>query len=98
MDWLHPLADVASIATAIVAVYAYGRYRLTTRRRRKAIEKLLAAKSAPNDDTLTLEQIAAVTKMTIEQVIEAAASSKLIEGTEGHLGNERCLRYIRNSN
>lgn len=96
MNWLDALADVATIATALIAAWAYGSYRLKLYRRRTAVEVLLAGKKQPGDDSLTLEQIAAVLKLTIEQVLDAAQASKRIEGcTASWGGNERRLRYIR---
>jgi len=98
MNWLGYLSDVATIATAIVAVYAYGSYRMALCNRTIAVEKLLAKKSRPMDDSLTLEQIAGQLKFTTEQVLEAASRSKKIEGTTGLLGNERRLRYVPKEN
>jgi len=95
-DWLTAIANIASIATAIVAVYGYGYYRWNLRRRSKAVETLLRTKNAPGDDSLRVDQIAAALKMTIEQVIEAASDNDSIEGWEGPVGGERRLRIKRN--
>jgi uncharacterized Ntn-hydrolase superfamily protein len=95
VEWLDRLADVAAIATAVIAAWAYGSYRLKLYRRRTAVEALLAKQTRPGDDSLALEQIAAVLKLTIEQVLEAAQASKNIEGcTASYGGNERRLRYV----
>jgi hypothetical protein len=98
MSLLHALADLASVVTAGVAVVAYGSYRLTLRQRENALVKLLATKTAPNDNSLTLQQLAASLKLTEGQVIEAASKSKVVEGWGGQLGNETRFRLVRNSN
>jgi hypothetical protein len=95
MNWLDWLADVATIATALIAAWAYGSYRLRLYRRLVAVEKLLATKNQPGDDSLKLEQIAANLKLTIEQVLEAAQASARIEGCTASFGGERRLRYVR---
>lgn len=92
MDWLTILANLASIATAGVAVYGYGYYRYTLRRRRLAVETLLRTKNTRHDDSLTVDQIAAHLKMTVQQVIEAAAESDDIQGWGGSTGHERRLK------
>jgi hypothetical protein len=95
VNWLEALADVATIATAVIAAWAYGSYRLTLAKRRAAVEALLAKRTQPGDNSLTLEQIAAYLKLTIEQVLAAAQASSRIEGcTASYGGNERRLRYI----
>jgi hypothetical protein len=98
MTWLEAIADFATIATAAIAVWAYTNYRLTLRHRTQKVEELLKRKSDPNDDTLTLEQVAAPLKLTIEQVLEAAQRSSYIEETGSVRREERRLRYIRKSN
>jgi hypothetical protein len=60
-----------------------------------ALEKLLATKSDPNDNSLTLRQLAIARKLTEDQVIEAVASSKKIEGWGGQSGEERRFRLTR---
>jgi len=96
MNWLHALADLASIITASVAILAYGSYRLTLYHRRTKLEKVLAGKTAPNDDSLTLQQLATVLKLTEDQVTETASKSKKVEGWGGQSGNEHRFRLIRN--
>jgi hypothetical protein len=88
MRWLTDLADVASIITAAIAAWAYGFYRLTLYHRTKALEKILAEKDRPNDDSLTLKQLAIALKLTEDQVIEAASRSKKIESWAGQTGTE----------
>jgi hypothetical protein len=99
MNWLEGVADLATILTAGVAAYGYGTYRLAIQRRKSKIEALLEKKNQPNDDSLTLQQIAGPLKLTIEQVLEAASRSDKIEGVGGvNCETERRLRYVRNSN
>ena len=70
MSWLNGFADLATIVTAIVAVVAFGSYHLTIYRRTKALEQILAKKNRPNDDSLTLKQLAIELTLTEKQVIE----------------------------
>jgi hypothetical protein len=92
MSWLNGLADVASIVTASIAAWAYGFYRLTLRRRTRALERELAKKNQPADDSLTLQQLATALTLTKEQVIEAASRSKKIEPWAGQSGEEYRFR------
>jgi hypothetical protein len=97
-DLLHTIADVAAIVTAIsVAISAWGylRHRLIVRRRRLRIEKILEEKKLPNDDSLTLRQIAVELTVTQPDVIEAASRSKKVEGWAGHVDQQYRLRYRR---
>ena len=98
MDWLHSLADLASIITASVAALAYCSYRLTLYRHQTNLEKVLASKTAPNDDFLELQQLATVLKLTEDQVIEAASKSKKVAGWGGQSGKERRFKLIRTPN
>jgi hypothetical protein len=50
-------AQVASVITAIVAVFAYVAYRLSLYRRVRAMEKILANKNQPADYSLSLAQL-----------------------------------------
>jgi hypothetical protein len=95
MSWLKDLADVATIVTAIVAVIAAYHYILVVHRRMRAIERELKKKTQPNDDSLTVDQLAIAIKATEEQVIEAAGRSSKIEGWGGQTGNERRFKLIR---
>ena len=96
MVWLNIFADLATIATACVAVYAYGFYRLTIWKRMKIIEAMLEKKSLPIDDTLLIEQIAGDLMLTVEQVLDSASRSKKIEGC-GDVRNQRRLRFKRSA-
>src|SRR5580700_6783443 len=95
MDYLRAVANVASIATAVVAVYGYGHYRYTRHRRTRDLETLLEKKNQPRDDTLTLDQLAAELGLTNEQVIDAASRSKRIEPWAGQTGAERRFQIKR---
>jgi len=88
-------AHIAAIVTGVVAAYGYGSYRLSLLRRTQKIEEALKKKTGINDDSLSVTQLAAQFKLTVEQVVEAAARSEKIEGYGGQLGNERRLRYVR---
>lgn len=95
--YLEALAALASIIMAIVAAYAYGSYRWTLHRRIQALENLLAKKNQPNDDSLTLRQLAVELTLTEDQVIEAASRSKKIEPWFGQSGTEYRFRMNRTS-
>jgi hypothetical protein len=97
MTCLEALANLASIITAIVAAYAYGAYRFTIYQRRAKLEKLLESKSAPNDDSLTVQQLSIALALTEDQVIESASRSKVIETWAGQSGNEYRFKLIRKS-
>ncbi len=98
MNWLNGVADIATVATAITAICGYGSYLLARRKRRLDVETLLERKNKPNDDSLTVSQVAAKLNLTDEQVIEAAYNNKKIEGSEGQTGGQRRLKFIRSSN
>ncbi len=95
---LHTIADAAAIVTAIsVAVSAWGyiHQRRIMRSRRLRMEEILKGKSQPNDDSLTLHQLAMELTATEAQVIKAASRSKKVEGWAGHVDQQYRLRYIR---
>ena len=92
---LQPFAALASIVTALVAAYAYGNYRLFLYRRMRALEAILQKKNKPNDDSLTLQQLAVELTLTESQIIEAASRSKKIESWAGQLGKDYRLRMKR---
>ena len=105
MTWLNALAALATIFTAIAGLLAYCISRRTNRRlnakreetinrRVKKLEELLIAKTAPRDDFLCVEQLAAAMGCTVEQVIEAASRSKMVEPYPGPLGDQHCYRYM----
>lgn len=95
MKWLSSFADVAAIVTALVAAFGYGYYRLTLRKRSQEIEKLLAKKVKPGDDSLKVSQIAKHLNLTEQQVIKAVGINEFIVGSVGQSGEERRLRLIR---
>jgi len=95
VSFLEALADVATIITAGVATYAYLNYRWVIYSRRRRLETLLAGKTGPNDDSLTLQQLASHLGLTEDQVIEAASRSKKIEPWIGQSGKEYRFRTKR---
>jgi hypothetical protein len=95
MNWLAVLGNLGSIFTALVAIYAYADYRRTLHRRIRAVENALAKKTQPNDNSLTISQVAAIVTATEDQVIEAASNSKRVESSGGQLGNGYCLSLRR---
>jgi hypothetical protein len=95
MTWLNALADFATVITAVVAVFAYGTYRWTIHARMRRIEDELSKKNKPNDDSLTVMQLAIKLALTESQVIEAAAISKKVESWAGQSGEEYRFRTKR---
>jgi hypothetical protein len=98
VTYLHNIADLASIVTAIsvlVGLFGYLGYRRRLWQRTRAIEKLLEWKKDPGDDSLMRSQLAGHFGLTEEQVIEAAGRSKKIEPWTGQSGNEYRYRYKR---
>lgn len=79
MTCLETAADLATIATAVVAVFGYGSYRWTLFQRRRRVEAVLAKKNSPGDDSLSVRQLAVELILTDNQVIEAASRSRKIE-------------------
>jgi hypothetical protein len=98
MNLLETLAELATIATAVIAAYAYGNYRLVLHSRTRKLETLLSGKTQPNDDSLTLHQLAIDLTLTEPQVIEAASRSRKIEPWAGQSGTEYRFRVKRKSN
>ena len=98
MTWLNGIADLATIVTATVAAHAYATYRLALHARMQKLEQALAKKTQPNDDSLTLAQLAVDLVLTEPQVIEAASRSKKVESWAGQSGKEYRFRMKRASN
>jgi hypothetical protein len=98
MDWLGYAAAAVTVIGGVAAAIGFIWKKVQRLQLRAKIERLLATKTAPNDDSLTESQLAAHFG-TSESVIAAAANgSKKIEPWGGHLGDERRWRCIRNSN
>ena len=93
LDALNVFAAVATIATAIVAVYAYFSYRLAIFLRVGELKKMLAKKIAEGDNSLTAFDLAIGAGYTVEQVIEAAQHCKEIKPLIGQSGKERRYQY-----
>jgi hypothetical protein len=93
---LAALGSTASIATACVALYWFFDKQRTNQRRVRELETLLATKSQPNDDSLTVQQLAIALTLTEDQVIEAASRSKKIQSWAGQSGKEYRFKMIRN--
>ncbi|MCM5557517.1 hypothetical protein [Pleomorphomonas sp. JP5] len=78
------IANLAAIATAIVAVWAWASYLLKRRRHRKALETYLQqAKGDQDSGRRTALHLMAHLGMTEAQVLEAAFASKHIRSTPG---------------
>src|SRR5215468_8802949 len=85
-DSLTDWADIAEIATAAVAIFAYARYLIGFWRRRKALEDYLKAelpgKRSPGDKgRRTVLHLVAALRMSEEDVLKAAFGNKRIAST-----------------
>lgn len=81
MDFIfEAIAGFAAIATAVVAVSAWGSVLWDRRRRRRALEDYLKneAEKAPGAGKRTLTHLVARLKMTESEILHAAFSSKKI--------------------
>ena len=73
-------ANVASIATAIVALYAYGCYRCRLRRKRIRLEQYLKSEKEKKTDKgqRTVLHLSATLALTDSDILQAAFESKNI--------------------
>jgi hypothetical protein len=96
---LESLAEIATILSVVAGgiglVWRYVIPQCGLRHQTRQLETILRTKTAPNDDSLTLAQLAAHFGMTEEQVIKAASRSRVIQPWGGQLGNERRYRIKR---
>ncbi len=78
---LEIAADIASIATAIVAVWAYGRYRCLLRRKRVDLEEYLKSEKDKKIDQeqRTLLHLSRALALSQSDILQAAFDSKKIE-------------------
>ena len=98
MNWAEQAGGIAAIVAVVGLIWPICTYfskRRTLRSRSLKIEELLAQKTAPNDDSLLVSQIATHMNLTEAQVREAANINKRIEAWSGQLGNESRLRIVR---
>ncbi len=98
MNWAEQAGGMAAVFAVVVTLWAVVPYisnGRALRRRSIEIEGLLARKTAPNDNSLLVSQIANHMNLTEAQVSEAAYENKRIEAWSGQLGNERRLRIFR---
>lgn len=88
-ETLEIASDFASVATAIVAVLAYGRYVVDRRLKRHVVERFLKDEMAARDDPATdgggrtAMFIGAEVGLTEADVMQAALSSKRIRRVPG---------------
>ena len=109
MTWdvvLGVIANVAAVATAVVAVIAYGGYRYGISDRRTKLKDKLKAVAAdhPNPQTFDLPSVSVLDlmlelRMTEAQVFEAALGDKEIVATSrggpgDPLARSICFRYV----
>jgi hypothetical protein len=80
-DCLGIAADFASIATAIVAVWAYGKFKYLLHRRRVDLEQYLKSEKDKKTDhgQRTLLHLSRELKMSQSEIFEAAIQSENIE-------------------
>jgi hypothetical protein len=102
MNCLGYLSDVATIATAFVAVWFWWATRESKHRRRTALEGHIVHKaetetSTANDArTLTLEDLMAAEGMSADDVRELLSTSRRVEAFQG--ADEKARYRVRKSN
>ncbi|MBB3356018.1 putative iron-regulated membrane protein [Rhizobium sp. BK049] len=80
-SYLETLANVAAVVTALVAIFAYGRYLWERRAKRLRLEKHLAEERDTSDDMgqRTLLHLIAHLGMSEADIIDAAFRSKVVK-------------------
>jgi hypothetical protein len=80
MNWLQPVANLASILTAVVAALAYGRYLIDRRRKRQKLEAYLEAEKAAERDRgqRSILHLIARLGLTEAELLDASFRSKHI--------------------
>jgi hypothetical protein len=81
---LDALDKIASIGTALIAVLAYGNYRVGLWRRRRKLEAYLASEQTwesrgPDTGKRSLVHLMAALQMTESEIFEAAFSSRKVK-------------------
>jgi hypothetical protein len=90
MCTLSAIADIASIATAVIATWAYGTYRRRLYCNRKSVESFLKRHLG---EQKKIPQVAAELWITREEIFEAVGRSKHVERGMAS-GNEEMLERI----
>ena len=96
--WFDIIAKIATDITALVAVFGYGSYRLAIHRRVRLVERALLKKARSDDKSLTLQQLAIALTFTEDQVIDAAARSRIVESCTDKSESEYRFRIKQKSN
>ena len=96
--WFEIIAKIATDITACVAVYGYGSYRLTIHRRVRKVEGALLKKTRPDDNSLSVQQLAIALTLTEDQVIDAAGRSRLVKSCTGKSESEYRFRIKQKTN
>jgi hypothetical protein len=78
---LEAIANFASIATAFVAVFGYGKYLYDKKSRRDALEAYLATRPDATGalHAIPLSEVMVKLKMTEQQAVEAAFASNRVQ-------------------
>ncbi len=95
--WFDLIAKMATDITALVAVYGYGSYRLAIHRRVRLVERALSKKTGSDDRSLTLQQLAIALTLTEDQVIDAAARSRIVKSCTDKSESEYRFRIRQKS-
>jgi hypothetical protein len=74
-DWLATASNVAAIATAFVAVWAFAHFRASLRDRKAKLERFVHGMAGMPEGHVTVVQCMAALGMTEAEVINAAHSS-----------------------
>jgi hypothetical protein len=80
-DYLGIAADIASIATAIVAVWAFGHYKYLLRRKRIDLEEYLKSEKGKGTDRgqRTLLHLSRALALSQADILQAAFDSENVE-------------------
>lgn len=93
-NFLDLVANWAAILTALVAVWAYGNFLLSQRRRRKALENYLREQKLMGLDNArrTIMHLMANLSMTEAEVLQAGFQSDLVTAASGTDEQGRTVR------
>lgn len=93
MDCLNVLANLATIATLILAVFGYCKYLCDNKKRRRKLENYLKAEknTAGDKGQRTILQIMRKTGLSENQILEASLDNRLIERLTANIGVQERL-------
>jgi hypothetical protein len=93
--WLAAAASLIAIASTVLGAFRLSTKFWASRKLRTDIERLLETKNTPNDDSLTLGQIACHFGRSEDEVMQVMRRSRRATPWSGQLGNERRYRAVK---